>query len=243
MKRWSGPWPAPRSSRSSESIHSMSSLPPLPLAANGRQGGAIDGADHPHLRMKREPRQPVAAGCAGMNRRGEEPGPAGGVFERDVEELAPDAPTLVLGHHAVGGQVPDAAAILGDRKADHLPPGGRDPAAAGVGLEVKAHPPAPGLRSRRRPRLDFGLADLAVAPVGVHERRIRCAFGADEVGVLHRADLDQLAAAQSCSPIGGPSRVTGGISPSAHSGGCTPSLRAARRANSRSKPAGVQTIR
>ena len=45
------------------------------------------------------------------------------------------------------------------------------------------------------------------------------------------------------SPIGGPSRVTGGISCSAHSGGSTPSLRAARRANSRSNPAGVHTIR
>jgi 2-polyprenyl-6-methoxyphenol hydroxylase-like FAD-dependent oxidoreductase len=47
----------------------------------------------------------------------------------------------------------------------------------------------------------------------------------------------------STSPIGGPSRVTGGMSWSAHSGGSTPSLRAARRANSRSNPAGVQTRR
>jgi 2-polyprenyl-6-methoxyphenol hydroxylase-like FAD-dependent oxidoreductase len=47
----------------------------------------------------------------------------------------------------------------------------------------------------------------------------------------------------SADPIGGPSRVTGGISCSAHSGGSTPSLRAARRANSRSKPAGVHTSR
>lgn len=48
---------------------------------------------------------------------------------------------------------------------------------------------------------------------------------------------------RSCSPIGGPRWVTSGIGPRAQSGGSTPARRAARRANSRSNPAGVQTIR
>jgi hypothetical protein len=45
------------------------------------------------------------------------------------------------------------------------------------------------------------------------------------------------------SPTRGPTTVTSGIGCSAHTGGSTPAIAAARRANSRSKPAGAQTIR
>ena len=57
-------------------------------------------------------------------------------------------------------------------------------------------------------------------------------------GVLETASAG---VAHSCGAIGGPTTVTSGTGCSAHCGGSTPACSAARRAQCRSKPAGVQT--
>ena len=58
---WSGPCAAPRVCRSTESIRSMSAGRALADLLDDRERGPVDGAAQEHLRVQREPGQPVAA--------------------------------------------------------------------------------------------------------------------------------------------------------------------------------------
>src|SRR5579884_4304066 len=125
-----------------------------------------------------------------MRRCREHPRPAGRVREGLVEEALPDAVALLFGEDAVGGEIPEVVAVLGDREADDLAPVFGDPAAVRIDLEEVAHALDPLRPCSGRAWLRLRLANPAGAPLGVEEQPVRGPLGRLEIEVAHRTDLD-----------------------------------------------------
>nr|WP_235091998.1 hypothetical protein [Streptomyces sp. A1-5] len=67
----------------------------LPKAVDRGECGPVDGADHPHLRMQGEARQPVSAGGARVGAGGKGAGAVAGMAEHGSHQPLPDAAALV----------------------------------------------------------------------------------------------------------------------------------------------------